>query len=203
MRFVAFDIETTGFLPRVDQIVEIAAVRFEGSKIIDSYSTLIEPPIQIPAEATKVNGITNEMVKGMPRVEYALEKFAEFCANDPLVAHNAPFDVEFIKADVEKAELPAPTGIILDSCAMARKVIPGSPNYRLGTLIKFLNIPQNGEYHRAEADSRYCGLLFSAIISRVFKSGEPAAIENLMNLSGAQLKFPQVQRSYRQMELLF
>ncbi|MCC6278182.1 MAG: 3'-5' exonuclease [Oligoflexia bacterium] len=202
MRFVAFDIETTGFLPRVDHIVEIAAVRFEGSQILESFSTLIQPPIPIPPEATRVHGITNDMVRGKPTIDQALIQFSEFCGTDTLVAHNAPFDVEFIKADVEKHEVPAPAGLILDSCLMARKVIPGAPNYRLGTLVTFLQISANGNYHRAEADSRYCGQLFSQMLTRIFKAGAAPVIENLVNLSGGQvLRFPQVQRSHKQMDL--
>ncbi|MBK9293623.1 MAG: 3'-5' exonuclease [Oligoflexia bacterium] len=203
MEFIAFDVETTGFLPGVDQIIEIAAVKFVNGKIHDSYSTLINPLAPIPAAATKVHGITDEMVKGKPIVEQALEGFTSFCGSSLMVAHNAPFDVEFIKANILKYETNSPKGIILDSCAMARKVIPGSPNYKLGTLVRFLNIPEDGAYHRAEADSRFCGQLFQIMLERIFKNGEPLVIENLVNLSGGQvLKFPQVQRQLRQLDLL-
>lgn len=203
MEFIAFDVETTGFLPGVDHIVEIAAVRFKDGKMANSYSTLINPRAPIPASATRIHGITDDMVRGMPFVEEAIEAFTEFCGNTLLVAHNAPFDVEFIKANILKFETNSPKGIILDSCAMARKVIPGSPNYKLGTLVKFLNIPEDGAYHRAEADSRFCGQLFQIMVDRVFKNGEPLVIENLINLSGGQnLKFPQVSRQLRQLDLL-
>src|SRR5256885_526678 len=89
-----------------------------------------------------------------------------------LVAHNAPFDVEFIKADIEKHELPAPKGLVLDSCAMARKVIQGAANYKLGTLVSHLRIPADGAYHRAQADARYCGQLFAMMLERIYKQGE-------------------------------
>ena len=138
MQFVAFDIETTGFLPRVDQIVEIAGARFSNGKLVETFKSLVNPRISIPANATRVHGITDEMVQAQPLVEEVLEKFAEFCASDVLVAHNAPFDTEFLKADIEKHETSAPKGVILDSCSMARKVIQGSPNYKLGTLVAHL-----------------------------------------------------------------
>ncbi len=203
MRFVAFDIETTGFLPGADQIVEIAGVRFIDGKAVEIFSTLVDPKIPIPASAMRVHGITDAMVAGQPHVEDALEKFAEFCGSDVLVAHNAPFDAEFIKANILKFETSAPRGLILDSCSMARKVIPGSPNYKLGTLVQFLNIPGDDAFHRAEADSRFCGQLFQIMIERVFQDGDPIMIENLINLSApGALQFPQVTRQLRQLDLL-
>src|ERR1039457_2198144 len=123
MKFIAFDIETTGFLPRVAQIVEIAALRFEGDKVVETFSSLVNPGIMIPPEAGRIHGITDEMVKDAPTVDKVLETFAAFCGSSVLVAHNAPFDTEFIKVDIEKHELAAPKGLILDSCSMARKVI--------------------------------------------------------------------------------
>lgn len=203
MRFIAFDIETTGFLPGADSIVEIAGVRFENGKPISAFATLIDPGLPIPPAATRVHGITDLMVKGKPKVEDALEGFAEFCSGDVLVAHNAPFDAEFIKTNILKFETSAPRGLILDTCSMARKVIPGSPNYKLGTLVQFLKIPQDGAFHRAEADSRFCGFLFQNMLERIFRNGEPVAIENLVNLSGpGALRFPQVTRQLRQLDLL-
>jgi DNA polymerase-3 subunit epsilon len=203
MRFVAFDIETTGFLPRVDQIVELAGVRFVDGKPVESFAQLVNPKIMIPAGAAQVHGITDEMVKEMPTIAGVLERFTEFCAGDPLVAHNAPFDAEFLKADIEKFETPAPRGVILDTCAMSRKVIQGCSNYRLGTLVSFLKIPADGGYHRAEADARYCGHIFTHLLSRIFRAGEAPVIENLINLSGTtSLKFPQVIKSFKQLDFL-
>ena len=97
MQFIAFDIETTGFLPKVDQIVEIAAVKFKGGEALESFSSLVNPKIAIPAGAAQIHGITDQMVANQPTIESVLEGFANFCGNDPLVAHNAPFDTEFIK----------------------------------------------------------------------------------------------------------
>lgn len=203
LTFVAFDIETTGFLPGVDQIVEIAGVRFSDGKLIESFSTLVNPGVPIPVTAQRVHGITDDMVKDQPHVEVALEKFAEFCRQDVMVAHNAPFDAEFIKANILKFETSSPKGLILDTCAIARKVIQGSPNYKLGTLVSFLNIPADGAFHRAEADSRFCGRLFQIMLERVFRAGDPVVIENLINLSGGTaLRFPQVTRQLRQLDLL-
>jgi DNA polymerase-3 subunit epsilon len=203
MQYIAFDIETTGFLPRVDQIVEVAGVRFVDGKPVEAFSSLVNPMVSIPPGAMSVHGITDEMVKDQPLIEEVLLKFAEFCGSSPLVAHNAPFDMEFIKADVEKFETAAPQGVILDSCAMARKVIQGCPNYKLGTLVAFLKIAQDGAFHRAEADARFCGHLFRHMLDRIYRGGEAPVIENLINLSGAAtLKFPQVAKTFKQLDFL-
>ena len=203
MQFVAFDIETTGFLPRVDQIVEIAGARFVDGKLKETFKSLVDPKVMIPANASRVHGITDDMIAGQPTIETVLEKFAVFCGVDVLVAHNAPFDTEFVKADVQKHETPAPKGIILDTCAMARKVIPGSANYKLGTLVAHLKIPSAGNFHRAEADAIFCGNLFAIMLERIFTNGSPVVIENLINLSGGQVqKFPQLTKSFRQLDFL-
>jgi len=202
MQFTAFDIETTGFLPRVDQIVEIAAVRFSNGKAVGSFSSLVNPRITIPMGAAQIHGINDDMVKDQPTIDVVLEKFAEFCGNDPMVAHNAPFDTEFIKADVQKFETSAPRGIILDTCSMARKVIQGCANYKLGTLVSHLKIPAGGQFHRAEADARFCGLIFAHMLDRIFRGGEAPIVENLLNLSGTiNLKFPQIVKSFKQLDL--
>lgn len=203
MQYIAFDIETTGFLPRVDQIVEIAAVKFIGGEPVESFASLVNPKITIPPGAGRIHGITDEMVKDSPLIDEVLAKFTEFCAGTPMVAHNAPFDTEFIKADIEKFETAAPTSVILDTCSMARKVIQGCPNYKLGTLVAHLKIPVDGAFHRAEADARFCGNLFQIMIDRIYRAGEAPVIENLINLSGTStLKFPQVLKTFKQLDFL-
>ena len=102
MRFIAFDLETTGTVPGVDQIVEIGAVRFNNAEIESVFSTLIDPQRSIPPGASAVNGISNEMVFGKPKIESILEPFAQFCEDLPMVAHNAPFDCQFLVADSKR-----------------------------------------------------------------------------------------------------
>ena len=125
MRFIAFDLETTGTVPGVDQIVEIGAVRFNNGVVESVFSTLVDPRRSIPPGATAVNGITDDMVIGKPRIESLLTSFAEFCEDLPMVAHNAPFDTQFLLSDIKKHEMPAPLGVVLDTLPISRKVFPG------------------------------------------------------------------------------
>lgn len=201
MRFIAFDLETTGTLPGVDQIVEIGAVLFdENGQPETIFTTLIQPTVSMPEAASRVNGITDEMLVGKPRITDVLGPFAEFCGNEILVAHNAPFDVQFLTADIRKYESSAPTGVILDTCNIARKVLPGLANYKLGTLVQHLGIPAAG-FHRAEEDASYCGQLFSKMVARLSQHGPPSISTLIQLTSKPELRFPQIEKKPKQQGL--
>lgn len=201
MRFIAFDLETTGTVPGVDQIVEIGAVRFIDGVVDAVFATLIDPQRPIPPGASAVNGISDEMVKGKPTIHTILEPLTEFCGDDHLVAHNAPFDAQFLTADYKKLEIPTPQGIILDTLPIARKVFPGLPNYKLGTLVQHLKIPTT-DFHRAEEDATYCGKLFLELVRRISVNGQPPAVENLVALTGKPTyRFPVIEKKPKQMDL--
>lgn len=203
MRFIAFDLETTGTVPGVDQIVEIGAVRFENGEVTSVFSTLVDPRRPIPPGASAVNGITDDMVAGKPLIEDLLGAFAEFCEDLPMVAHNAPFDSQFLIADIKKHESLAPRGVILDTLPISRKVFPGLANYKLGTLVQHLKIPSTG-FHRAEEDATYCGQLFSELVKRISVAGKAPEIENLVALTGKpESRFPQITRQPKQMGFMF
>lgn len=202
MKFIAFDLETTGFLPGMDQIVEIGAIRFVDGVPEAKFCTLIDPQMAIPEAASRVNKITNEMVKGQPKIMDILEPFAEFCADDIIVAHNAAFDFGFLSAAITKHETRAPLGVVLDTLAMSKKVLPGLANYKLGTLVQHLKIAA-GDFHRAEEDAGYCGQLFWQIIQKIYGRGEVPAIENLIALSNNNpMRFPVIERKPKQLAFL-
>jgi DNA polymerase-3 subunit epsilon len=203
MRFIAFDTETTGTLPGVDKIIEIGAVRFVNGQVDAIYSTLIDPQIPIPSAASAVNGITDEMVIGQPKIESLLESFADFCGDDWLVAHNAAFDYGFVTAAVQRFESKAPRGPILDTYAIAKRVFPGLANYKLGTLVQHINIEATG-FHRAEADAAYCGRLFLRMMEKVFGNNpDLPPLENVAMLMGkTPLRFPQIIPQPKQLDLM-
>ena len=198
-KFVAFDLETTGFLAGVDRIVEIGAVCFDNGEPESLFSTLVKPGIPIPKGASQVNGITDEMVKDKPKIQDLLKPFAEFCGDLTVVAHNAPFDVHFLTADIQKYTSPAPRGTILDTLSLCRKLFPGLPNYKLGTLVQHLGIKAT-QFHRAKEDASYCGQLFTKILEKVTHNNE--TLKNLIAITGKpELKFPQIEPQPRQLEL--
>lgn len=201
MKFVAFDLETTGTKPSADMIVEVGAVLFENDSAIKGYGSLINPGIPIPPDASAVNGISDDMVRDKPRIADILCEFSDFCGDLPLVAHNAPFDFKFLLEDVKLHRAPAPRGIVLDTLPLARRVFPGLPNYRLGTLVRHFRFP-SGTFHRAEEDSAYCGLVFAQILETLQARGEPCAESDLVKMMGkAEMRFPQYAPQPDQLDL--
>jgi DNA polymerase-3 subunit epsilon len=201
MKFVAFDLETTGTKPKEDMIVEIGAVMFDGARSVKAYGTLIDPGRPIPADASAVNGITDDMVQGKPRIADILSDFSAFCGDLPLVAHNAPFDYKFLLEDVKLHQSAAPQGPVLDTLPLSRMVFPGLANYRLGTLVRHFGFP-SGTFHRAEEDSSYCGLLFAKILDTLAMRGEPCGQADLVDMIGkAPMRFPQYTKQPDQLDL--
>ena len=186
--FVSFDLETTGTLSHLDHIVEIGAVRFKEGKVEDSFQQLVSIDIPIPEQASKVNGITDDMLKDQPSIQEVLPNFADFCGSGLMVAHNAPFDFQFLLRAVEDHHALAPRGFVLDTCQLARKTFPGLANYKLSTLCDYLKITANG-FHRAESDALSCGHLFLHVLQKNSLSTEN--VKALSQLAGrSPLKFP-------------
>ena len=200
MRFIAFDLETTGFLPGVDRIVEVGAVRLIHGQVDAVFSTLVDPGKPIPAAASAVNGISDAMVAGQPKIEDLLAPLAEFCGDDIMVAHNAAFDFQFLSSEFQRCETRTPRGSVLCSFLMAKKIFPGLANYKLGTLVQHLSIDA-AEFHRAEADATYCAHLFLKIIERIggTHSNFPP-LPNLIALTGkAEVRFPLIEPQPKQL----
>jgi len=118
--YVAIDTETTGLNRMTEKLIEVSAVRMIPGQEPETFSTLIDPGVPIPPEATEINHITDDMVRGMPDARQALNDLYEFVGDLPMVAHNAPFDMAFItREDPRFCEL-----LCGDSLAMARKLWP-------------------------------------------------------------------------------
>ncbi|MFC1467575.1 PolC-type DNA polymerase III [Verrucomicrobiota bacterium] len=201
MNFIAFDTETTGIKPGQDRIIELGAVKFINGEPGDRFETLINPGVPIPPGASRVNGITDDMVADAPKIETKLDEFAAFCGDMPLVAHNAPFDFKFIKAAIETHRSQAPKGTVLDSCELARKMLPNMINYKLGTLVAHFQFPTT-TFHRAADDAVYCGLLFQRLIEMRHKLGEPVSVADIVKVIGkAELKLPQLAPATDQLDL--
>ncbi len=201
MEFIAFDFETTGLFAGVDQIVEIGAVKFVNGAPESCFVTLVNPGIRIPVEASRVSGITDDMVASAPPIESLLDGLAEFCGETLMVAHNANFDYGFLKAVVERYESRAPGGLILDTIPLAKKVFPGLLNYKLGTLTHHLGI-QATEFHRAQADAISCGHLMTKVLEKLTTPNSFPDVELLCKVAGNNgLRLPQIIKQPKQMDL--
>lgn len=200
MKFIAFDLETTGTFAGIDRIVEIGMVRFENGNPVDKFACLVDPQIHIPEAASRVNGITDDMVEGKPTIESLLDPITEYCKDDVLVAHNANFDFQFLLADFKKFNTIAPNGLIFDTLPLSRKVFPGLMSYKLATVAKHLNIVTD-VLHRADDDAKYCGYVFQNILKRLYQDMEPDW-NDLVQVSGRPaMKFPVIEKELKQLDL--
>ena len=162
--FVAFDFETTGLDGRNDRIVEIGALRFGPDGEGEAFQTLVDPGRPIPWQASKVNGISDAMVRGQPDLDVALPRFLAFAGGAVLVAHNAPFDLGFLKAGLARLGLKVPANPTADTCALARLALPGRRSYSLQNLAGEFRIDP-GSAHRALDDARVCARLVPLIVA--------------------------------------
>lgn len=149
--FIVVDIETTGLSPKNDEIIEIGAVKVNNFKVIDKFDTFVKPVKSIPYNITKLTGINNDMVKDAPSSDIAIKMFKEFAADNVLVAHNAKFDISFLRKAAEKCDIDL-TQVIVDTLALTRVLYPGLKNYKLNTITKYLNITLEN-HHRASDDA--------------------------------------------------
>lgn len=164
--FTVFDTETTGLNPKQNRVVEIGAIRFDRNGIVSRFSLLIDPGVLIPPEVTRINNITDAMLKGQPEPKVVYPDFIRFIGDSILIAHNAPFDVDFVNEELARLALPRLKNRIVDTRILAKEVFPGLPKYALQDLAVRFNI-QAVDAHRAEDDSRVCMELFLVCLARL------------------------------------
>ena len=152
--YVLFDLETTGISCRTDQVVEISAVKVKGGKVVDEFSTLVNPGMHIPGMASCVNGIYDDMVKDAPDFETALSDFLEFAEDYILVGHNIhKFDMKFICRDAEKYWGKTIGNDYIDTLEISRMYLPELDSHTLVDLACHYDIDSDGA-HRALNDCR-------------------------------------------------
>ncbi len=154
--FVVIDVETTGLSPITNELIEVSAIKYDGNKKIDTFSTLIKPKVRIPYYITNITGITNDMVEEAPEVEEVMPELIEFVGDLPIVAHNANFDYSFIQNYSNKS---FSNNSVIDTVRIGRKLYPELPNHKLGTIAKHIGITEDG-FHRAEFDCECCAKIY-------------------------------------------
>ena len=173
--FVVVDLETTGGSHSSDAITEIGAVKIRGGEIIGEFQTLINPELPIPAFITVLTGITDAMVVEAPKIGEALFSFLEFAGSPQetvVIAHNAPFDIGFLKSASARCDVPCPGYQVLDTARIARYVVTRdeAPNCKLGTLATFFGAHTDPN-HRALSDARATVDVFHGILDRLGSFG--------------------------------
>ena len=187
--FVAFDTETTGLSPKSERIVEIGAVRFKNGKVLEKRSWLVNPGKTIPHYATRVHGISNEMVQDAPAFAEVIGEFEAFIGNAVLVAHNAPFDVNMLSAEYQRAGKEFPHNEVIDSLKLARTWYPDLKSHKLGTMAEHLGLAK-GSFHRALDDSLYLAQIF--MTSTAAQQPTPT-LNRLFELMGNRTEFKTIE----------
>ncbi|MDQ1482810.1 MAG: polymerase subunit epsilon [Actinomycetota bacterium] len=170
--FVVVDLETTGGSPADAHITEVGAVKIRGGEVLGEFQTLVNPGEPIPAFISVLTGITDQMVGDSPRIPGVLSAFLEFARGSVLVAHNAPFDISFLKAAAELTGQSWPPFQVVDTAHLARQLISSdeAPNRRLGTLARLFGAATTPD-HRALHDARATVDVLHGLLSRVGSLG--------------------------------
>lgn len=168
IEFVAVDTETTGFNHKTDRIVELAAVRFTGDgSILDRWGTLINPEapdVPVHVGASDIHGITPDLLDGAPGFADIVGDLAERCRGAILVAHNAPFDIRFLRAELERCGHTWPSPATMDTLGAARWLLPNLPNHKLGTVADWFSVTYTGDAHSAVADAEVCAKVHTRLL---------------------------------------
>ncbi|PQZ57160.1 MULTISPECIES: 3'-5' exonuclease [Bacillus] len=156
--YVVIDFETTGFNPYNDKIIQVAAVKYHNHELVDQFVSYVNPERPIPSRITSLTGITNYRVSDAPTIEEVLPLFLAFLDANVIVAHNASFDMRFLKSNVNMLGLPEPKNKVIDTVFLAKKYMKHAPNHKLETLKRMLGIRLSS--HNAFDDCITCAAVY-------------------------------------------
>ena len=191
--FAVIDFETSGLSPLMgDRALEIAAVIVENGEVRESWQSLMNPGIPVPAFITQLTGITQAMVRDAPPPKQVMAEVAEFVGGATLVAHNASFDKKFWEHELDRIRIRQRPSFLC-TLLIARRLYPWADNHRLQTLVELHNIQPEGEYHRALADASMTAHLFIQMkkdLAALHDNRKPdvAFMEQYQKLNKAQVK---------------
>ncbi len=167
--YVVFDLETTGLDPKDgNSIIEIGAVRVKNNKIIDRFDELINPGIALSEEIIRITSITDGMLVGKPNEEEIVKKFIAWVGEDILVAHNAKFDLSFLKMAYFKYSLGAFNFNVIDTLGLSRYLDPQEKYHNLTVLMERYQIEwDENKHHRADYDSEGTSLILYEMLKKL------------------------------------
>ena len=167
--YVVFDTETTGFnAGGEDQMIEIGAVKLKNGEIIDRFDELIDPKKHIPDKITELTCITDEMVKGCDDEKTVTQRFLNWAGDNPMVAHNAKFDISFVSMAMKKYGLGEFNSTVIDTLELSRTLDQGYARHSLSALVKRYNVPwEEDAHHRADYDAQGTALVFHKMLGKL------------------------------------
>ncbi len=167
--YVIFDIETTGLSNTQDKIIEIGAVKITSGQIVDTYSTFVNPEIPLPDKIIKLTNITDDMLKDSFTIDKILPEFLNFIGDSVLVAHNANFDVGFIRTNALNNQIKI-TNTVLDTLELSRTLFPDLSKHKLNVIAEYLGISLEN-HHRAVDDAKATAEIFIKCIEILKEKG--------------------------------
>jgi len=168
---IVLDFETTGLSPNMgDRAIEIGAVKLMNGEVVDTFQQLMNPGFRVSSFIEGYTGITNKMLAHAPSCEEVMNEFCDFIADDNLVAHNASFDKRFLDGELERIERGY-QGHFACSLLVSRRLNQEAPSHKLGDLVRFKNIENEGVFHRALADSQMTAKLWLMMIDDMEQQG--------------------------------
>ena len=182
--YVVFDLETTGFSPNTCKIIEIGAVKVENGTITERFSEFVNPQVPIPFKIEELTGIRDDMVMGAETIEEILPRFMEFCEGCVMIAHNAEFDMSFIRKNCMDLDIPC-DHTVGDTVAMARILLPALHRFKLDTVAKALKISLEN-HHRAVDDAECTAHIFVKFIE-MLKERHIETLNDLNNLGATSV----------------
>ncbi len=163
--FVAFDLETTGLSSRDDKIIEIGAVLMQNGQELDRFQTFVDPEMKLHKETVELTGITDDMLRGAPKLKDVFPQFLQFVGDRVLVAHNADFDTGFIRAACEKLGYPYHF-TSADTLVLSQNLMPHLNKFKLDVVANALSLPEFN-HHRAADDAVTCGLIMAKLMEKL------------------------------------
>lgn len=168
---IVLDFETTGLSPNMgDRAIEIGAVKLVNGEVVNTFQQLMNPGFRVSSFIEGYTGITNQMLTTAPSCEEVMSDFHAFIGDDNLVAHNASFDKRFLDAEFERIGCRY-SGDFACSLLVSRRLNQQAASHKLGDLVRYLEIDNDGVFHRALADSQMTAKLWLLMIAQMEQQG--------------------------------
>ncbi len=181
VRFVVMDVETTGLNFRQDRICEISMSVVKDFKEINSFTTLINPGVNIPKEVSAIHGITDDMVAKSPSFENVVNQILDIIYDGVLVGHNIDFDFNFLKNELERIGYSMPDVYRVDTLRLSRRFCKSLCDYKLETVARSMNL-FSSDWHRAENDVQMTAKIFENILMTLVKENGVVTLKDLLKI---------------------